>query len=387
MIYLYMYYNYNCFYSFSSLQCQYKAKYMLKINKNVFLEALQISTSIINKKFQEDFIFLVHILNNECKIFTKNSNAKMIQSIFVESSLNTTFSVDPNILLDIIKKLDEDFITISILPSNQIKISNSKSEFKLFLLEASTEFEDFKNLNLNFITLPAQTLLYLLDNTAFGMSEDNYRVNIHGIFLTLHDSILSATSTDAHRMCYSKATLSTSQEFEFILQYRNVYDLIRILTFQTDIQLFVSDKTLIIKNDTLIFQCFLVMGDFPSQHSFLNTDKYKLKLALNTENIKHSIDRVTTIATEKSKLIKIDFQTAEISMYGQGKGFAKEHFELTDYMNIQIGFNSKYIQDALAKIKSKTFFLYLNSAESAVMITSENQNDKFIVMPIKLYNI
>ena len=355
------------------------------LQKEILKNALQLSNSIVNKKFIEDFKFQIMIKDKVLHIFSKNSNSKILYKIQTDIQDNITFSLDSNILLDVIKKFDEDEVSVRIMDSNQIKIYNTKSEFILFLNKIEDMPINFETDKLNYININASNFLDLLKKTEFAMSNENYRINLHGLNLKIHDDILSATALDGHRMAFGYIKLDQKYNtHNIIIPYKNVYDIINILQKESDIKIAFDDKQFFIQTENLIFQCSLVLSKFPDQTKLLDKKTYNKIVEMNTIETINSIDRVTTITYDKSKLIKLNLKDQEISIYGIEKGFAKEKLSTNQIIDIEIGFNAKYLQEALSKIESPKYSMHLNESNSSVLLSSKNNNTLFIIMPINL---
>lgn len=360
---------------------------MLLLNKKILIDALQISNSIINKKFLADFIFIIHIKNKIMNIFSKNSNAKLLYQVPTDYDKETIFSLDSTMLLDIIKKFDEDIVSLEILNSNQIKISNDKSEFKLFLLNLKHNIDNFDRDNdINYIEIDSNELLDILKSTEFAMSPENYRISLHGLNLKIEEDKLQAIALDGHRMAFSSLILKekVNKNYDIIIPYKNVYDIIKILQNKKKVFIAFTDKNLFIKTENILFNCSLILGKFPNQTKLLNQEKYDNHLIFNTYQMINSIDRVTTISDKKSKLIKLNLNQQEMTIYGIENGSAKEKIYTNKAFDMEIGFNAKYLHDAISKIENENFIMYFNTSQSAILISSQNNNSLFVIMPISL---
>jgi len=317
----------------------------------------------------------------------------------VKSAGETTVSTQT--ISEIIRKIPDARITLKQLPgADKLEITGSNCRFELLTLPV-VQFPEMKDLDSeSTLTLPCDQLARIMEYTNFAMSTEETRYNLNGIYMHVKDKKFCGVSTDGHRLSIASVALDqSSEEFGVIVPRKTINELLKIVkdskNSQSDIQLFLSSNKIKFQCNNLILISKLIDGTFPEYSSFIPADN-KNKLIVNTKMLASAIDRVSTVTVDKFRAVKmsIDSKIMEITASGEAKGAASENLlfseEESSYCNfsgsdVSIGFNPKYLSDVLSALKEDKVEIYFKDSFSPVLIkTSENPQDSFVVMPVKV---
>ncbi len=242
--------------------------------------------------------------------------------------------------------------------------------------------------------LPAETLKQIIDKTRFAISTEETRYYLNGIFLHTSDDngqpVLKAAATDGHRL--ARVTVARPEGAEAmpdVIVPRKCVAELRKLLDEVDGSVGVSLSGSKIRFDLgqAILTSKLIDGTFPDYSRVIPTGNDKL-LKLDPRAFEEGVDRVSTIASEKTRAVKmaVDRDKITLSVTSPENGAAIEEVP-GDYaaMPIEIGFNSRYLLDILGQIQGDTVEVHLADAAAPTLI---RENDKapalYVLMPMRV---
>ncbi len=242
--------------------------------------------------------------------------------------------------------------------------------------------------------LPAATLKQIIDKTRFAISTEETRYYLNGIFLHVSDDggqpVLKAAATDGHRLARVTVVRPEGAEAmpDVIVPRKCVAELRKLLD-EVDGSVGVSLSGSKIRFDLgqAILTSKLIDGTFPDYSRVIPTANDKL-LKLDPRSFEEGVDRVSTIASEKTRAVKmaVDRDKITLSVTSPENGAAVEEVP-GDYASIpiEIGFNSRYLLDILGQIEGDSVEVHLADAAAPTLI---RENDKasalYVLMPMRV---
>jgi len=303
-------------------------------------------------------------------------------------------TVSAHLLFDIARKLPEGSQVSIETADNRMVVKAGRSRFTLPTLprddfpvivegELPTSFE-----------IPARILAELIDRTRFAISTEETRYYLNGIFLHVTDEELKAAATDGHRL--ARFTLAKPHGAEgmpdVIVPRKCVGELRKLLeeTLDTSVQVDLSASKVRFTlggENGVVLTSKLIDGTFPDYTRVIPTGNDKL-LKLDPKSFYEGVDRVATIATEKTRAVKMALENDKVtlSVTSPDNGTAAEEIA-ADYgaAGFEIGFNAGYLKDILGQIEGDTVELHLADAGAPTLI---RQNEKsaalYVLMPMRV---
>ena len=303
-------------------------------------------------------------------------------------------TISAHTLFDIARKLPEGAQVSLSAAEGRMAIVAGRARFSLGTLprddfpviaegELPTQFE-----------LPAETLKQLIDKTRFAISTEETRYYLNGIFLHASDEggqpVLKAAATDGHRL--ARVTMKRPEGAEgmpdVIVPRKCVAELRKLLD-EVDGSVGVSLSNTKIRFDLgqAILTSKLIDGTFPDYSRVIPTANDKI-LKLDPRGFMQGVDRVSTIATEKTRAVKmaLDRDKITLSVTSPENGTAAEEVP-GDYaaMPFEIGFNSRYLMDILGQIEGDTVEVHLADAAAPTLIReNDNAPALYVLMPMRV---
>jgi DNA polymerase-3 subunit beta len=208
--------------------------------------------------------------------------------------------------------------------------------------------------------ISASALIQIIDKTRFAISTEETRYYLNGIFLHVTDDaepVLKAAATDGHRL--ARVTLPRPAGAEnmpdIIVPRKCVAEIRKLLDESGDnvIQIDLSASKIRFTFDSVILTSKLIDGTFPDYSRVIPTANDKL-LRIDPKAFSQGVDRVATIATEKTRAVKmaLDHDKITLSVTSPENGTAAEEVS-GQYSSdsFDIGFNARYLMDILAEIE------------------------------------
>ena len=238
--------------------------------------------------------------------------------------------------------------------------------------------------------LPAETLKQIIDKTRFAISTEETRYYLNGIFLHISDDTLKAAATDGHRLArVTVARPDGAEAMPDVIVPRKAVGELRKLLDEVDGSVGVSLSGSKIRFDLgqAILTSKLIDGTFPDYSRVIPTGNDKL-LKIDPRSFEEGVDRVSTIATEKTRAVKmaLDRDKITLSVTSPENGAAAEEVP-GDYtaLPFEIGFNSRYLLDILGQIEGDSVEVHLADAAAPTLI---RENDKspalYVLMPMRV---
>ncbi len=306
-------------------------------------------------------------------------------------------TVSAHLLFDIARKLPEGSQVSLTAQDNRLEVKAGRANFKLPTLPR----DDFPvivegDLPTSF-ELPARQLAELIDRTRFAISTEETRYYLNGIFLHVTDEdepLLKAAATDGHRL--ARFTLPRPEGAagmpDVIVPRKAVGELRKLLDEAMDGNVLIDLSASKIRftlggEGGVVLTSKLIDGTFPDYSRVIPTANDKL-LKLDPKLFRSGVDRVATIATEKTRAVKIGLEGDKVtlSVTSPDNGTATEEL-MADYgaEGMEIGFNANYLKDILDQIEGDTVEMHLADAGAPTLIRQNDHSPAlYVLMPMRV---
>ena len=299
-------------------------------------------------------------------------------------------TVSAHTFFDIVRKLPEGSQVEVTAAEGKMQVVAGRSRFNLSTLprddfpviaegDLPTRFE-----------LPAATLREIIEKTRFAISSEETRYYLMGIFFHVVDDQLRAAATDGHRL--ARVTVARPDGAEgmpdVIVPRKAVAELYRLLEeVEGTVEISLSPTKVRFGLGSAILTSKLIDGTFPDYNRVIPTANDKL-LKLDPKSFSQGVDRVSTIASEKTRAVKmsVDRDKVTLSVTSPENGVATEELP-ADYGadGLEIGFNAKYLLDILSEIDGDTVEVHLADAAAPTLLReNDKSNALYVLMPMRV---
>ena len=329
----------------------------IKIKKELLLENLnKVSKAISTKNLIPILSGIKFDLTKEGLTLTASDNDITIQTFIpadnkeMEIEKEGSIIIQGKYVLDIVRKLPDEFVNIEVIDELKILIYAENSEF-----------------NLNGINQKEYP------NVALENSKNFVKINTK-LFKTIINQTAFATSTDESRpIC------------------KNIVEFMKILNEgNEELEIHIFSNKVLFKQNNLLFQSRLVSGNYPNVNNLIPSDSF-LKITANLSNLYDVIDRASILTSDKEKnivtletnknLLIVRSSSAEIGRVEEKMNITKDNEE-----EIKISFSAKYMMDALRSFEGDTVELAFEGEVKPIIIKDvEDPNLTQLVLPIRTY--
>ena len=371
------------------------------IKKEILLEALsKVSKAISTKNLIPVLAGIKFELKKKKLTLTATDNDITIQTI-IESNNDDDFKIENEgsiiiqgkYILDIVRKLQDEYINVEVIDELKILIYTENSEFNLNGISES-EYpsvgleESKKKVDLN-----VETLRNIVFQTAFASSNEETKPVLTGINFNIVGDVLECNSTDSYRLARKviKLDKSSDENYNIVIPSHNLLELTKILGDDADIvELHIFNNKILFKTGNLKFESRLINGTYPNTSNLLPDDSM-LVINTNLNDFYNVIDRVSILTSDKEKNI-VTLETNGNTMILKsssveiGRVEEKMIVEKNNNEDIKISFSAKYMMEALKSFSTESVDLYFVGEIKPILVKSiEDETLTQLVLPIRTY--
>jgi DNA polymerase III subunit beta len=301
-------------------------------------------------------------------------------------------------LLDIAKVLPKGSpVTVVGKEGNYVEISAGRSHFRLAGLPAQ-EFPEMPEKPAGkAVSVDGDVFRTLSERVVPFASSDETRYNLAGILLersgTEAESMLRMVATDGHRLAMADGEVGNVGELlasrKILVPKKGILEIRKLAeSGPGSIDLSASEKFLFAaKGDTEVW-VRLLDADFPDYRQVVPKENL-LKVTVGRDAFAEVLRRVAVMAPDKVHSVKLSFsgKQLEVSSTSPDQGEARDLLE-AEYEGpaMKIGFNGRYLQDAVSGVAEEKVVLQLKDEVSQVILRPEKETTFLaIVMPMRIY--
>lgn len=372
----------------------------IKIKKELLLENLnKVSKAISTKNLIPILSGIKFDLTREGLTLTASDNDITIQTFIPADNKDMEIEKEGSIIiqgkyvLDIVRKLPDEFINIEVIDELKILIYAKNSEFNLNGINQ----KEYPNVALenskNFVKINTKLFKTIINQTAFATSTDESRPILTGINIKITGDILECSATDSYRLAKKQAKLNeiAGETYNIIVPGKNIVEFMKILNEgNEELEIHIFSNKVLFKQNNLLFQSRLVSGNYPNVNNLIPSDSF-LKITANLSNLYDVIDRASILTSDKEKnivtletnknLLIVRSSSAEIGRVEEKMNITKDKEE-----EIKISFSAKYMMDALRSFEGNTVELAFEGEVKPIIIKDvDDPNLTQLVLPIRTY--
>ena len=369
----------------------------ISISRNELYNKLSVLQKIINSKcpleITQNFLFLVE--NSELKMMTTDLETTLSTSIKLENSEGEMACAMPTKLMDVLKELPEQIITLNITESDdkvQVKLTNESNSYHsdFYAFPAGNRGEEFPQPKefegeVHSLNLSNEILFNGVNHTIFATAEDAARPTMTGIFFDIKPDNITIVGTDAHKLVkYEVSAQNFGFEGSFILPKKPALTLKAILTRSSDmVGVQYNDKNIVFKMEDFELNSRTIEGRFPNYNAVIPNNQFKA--IIDRSSILGAIRRVKVFSNQGTGLIKFVFANNNLEVSTQDIDFstsAKEDI-VCQYGSepISIGFKAVLFEEILSNITDDQISIELeDSSKPGIVVPFEQGENEELVM-------
>lgn len=299
--------------------------------------------------------------------------------------------INCRILSDIVRRLPSDTVEINVDDRMMATIRGGASEFNLIACDPE-EFPEMPEVeSQKGFSLSGNLLRDMISGTIFAVGENENKPIITGSLLELDHRIFRMVSVDGYRLAVRQEELEVSEEeqFSFVVPGEALKDLYRILPDTDDTLCTVYPQrkhALFLFGDTRM-TTRLLEGEFLNWRAAIPADQ-PIRLKMRRSEVISAVERVSLIISERLKNpVRCLFEGDRLQLScitALGRSYDECPIDFCP-QKVEIGFNNRYLLDALRACDGDELILGLKSSLSpCTMQPAEGEKYLYLVLPVRL---
>lgn len=273
----------------------------------------------------------------------------------------------------------------------RVAIRCGRAKFNLLGLPA-TEFPEYPQPGEIDFSLPESDLKQMIQKTIFAVSTDETRRSLNGIYLEGKEEILRMISTDGRRLALVSTSLpSISSPTEVLIPLKGAQQLLRILGDGGEVKIGISENQVFFHTPRTLLISQLISAKFPDYQQVI-PHKSNTVILVDRLKLLSAIRRCSILSEEKSHLLRFKLKDDLLSLTGSepelGDAYEEVSVESEGKKELEVGFNSAYLVEALKVISEEKVELELiDSASPGVLRGEKEKSYLYVLMPIRIEEI
>lgn len=335
----------------------------------------------------------------ECLIIEANGQSIKLITNDMELGIETlvkgtmiergTVALNAKVFSEIVRRLPENEVSITTDINYVTEIICEKAKFSI----SGRSGEEFPYLpkieKENPVVLSQFILKEIIRQTVFSISDNESNKIMTGELFEIKKDELRVISLDGHRISIRKIKMKEENEDrKVIIPGKTLNEISKILSGEASslVNIFFTDKHSLFEFDDTVVLSRLIEGEYYRIDQMLSSD-YETKVTINKRELQNCIERASLLIRETDKkpiVIEIGNNNFELKI-NTAIGSMSEEIDITmEGKNIVIGFNPKFLLDALRVIDDETVDIYLINAKAPCFIRDKEQSYIYLILPVNI---
>lgn len=296
-------------------------------------------------------------------------------------------AVNAKVFSEIIRKLPENEVKISVDDNYLIEIVCEKSKFRISG-RSGEEFPELPEIDrIQGITISQFNLKEVIRQTVFSIADSETNKVMTGELFHIMDDKLRVISLDGHRISIRKIILKDRYTpRKVIVPGKSLIEISKILTggVEDEVQIFFSESGILFLFDQTIVFSRLLEGEFFEVDQMISND-YETKINVNRKDFLSCIDRSTLLLKESDKkplIFNITDESLDMTMNSDIGSMNEEMEVQKEGKDMMIGFNPRFLMDVLRVIEDETIDIYFFNPKAPCFIRDQESNYIYLILPV-----
>jgi len=365
----------------------------LTVRRNDLVRELHLVQGIVERKNSIPILsnVLAEARSGELRIAATDLDVSLRCGCAAEVSSPGSITLAAKKLYEIVRSLPESEVRIKVLPDSWASIECERTSFKM----AGLPREDFPVLpeakGSKGVEIPGDVLRDLIARTSFAVTAEDGRYYLAGALLTLDKDAVGMVATDGHRLSYArrKVGIKVPEALRVLVPRKAIHELARLLELGEAASFLQVENHLVFDVGGRVLASKMIEGQFPAFEKVIAVTGDKA-VVLEREGLTTAIRRVSLLASERSRAVKIALKPGQVSLAASSPEMgAAEESVAAEYRGdpVEVGFNAQYLLEFLGVAGSDKVRLELKDAESQGVLRPDGESEtehRYVVMPMRL---
>ena len=298
-----------------------------------------------------------------------------------------TIAVNAKMFSDIVRKLPQEIVEFESNENNTIRIRSGKAVFEI-AGQTGEEFTEIPDIEQDqSITISQFTLKNLINQTIFSVAVNENNRIMTGELFEISGDILRVVALDGHRIAIRKVALKEPGEpLRVIVPAKTLSEISRIIPGEMDdvVSVFFAKNHIVFEIPGTKVVSRLIDGEYFNVSQMISTD-YETRVTVKKNEFLSCIDRATLFVREGDKkpiILDIEDHEMRLSIDSPLGSMNEELDTEKEGKDLAIGFNPRFLMDALKAIDDENVTLYFMNPKAPCFIRDEDENYTYLILPV-----
>ena len=362
-------------------------KIRLLDNINIAIKAVSVRTTL---PILECILILadesgVRFLSNDLEMGIETTPISKVDGVQVIKP--GAIAINAKMLAEMIRKLPEDDVRLTVDNNNLTHVNCAKSKFKILGLSG----EDFPYLpvverDLK-LTLKAEDLKSAVRQTIFSVAVDESKPAFTGELFDIKQNELNMVTVDGFRVSHIRLDVNTNLIHSAIIPAKTLMEINKIISGDYDVSIYFTDRHVLFESVECTIVSRLIDGEF-IKYSSVFTETYTTEITINKLEYLMALERAMLISSRDAKKnpVKLEISANKLVLRSHTEnGTSYEELDIELFgEEMDISFNPRYLADALRVIDEDRVCIRFSAALSPCIIVGEGNKDaRYLVLPLR----
>jgi DNA polymerase-3 subunit beta len=289
---------------------------------------------------------------------------------------------------EIVKELPAATLSLKVQPNDSVLLRCGSASYRLVGLPPGDFPAMVPLASPEWVSLDGKVLKEMVGQTSFAISHDESRYALNGVLLSIGPGEIRLVATDGHRLALASRPLANGGGGGTgIVPRKAVQEVARVLGVAEAVQVALAENQFLLRMSNFLLTARLIEGQFPNYEQVIPKG-HPLRLVLGRSVLMAAVRRVSVLSEERTKPVRFLLSpgTLKLAASSPDLGEAEEILPV-EYPGeeLAIGFNSRYLLDALGPGESEEVVVELKDALSpGVFRIGEGGGYFCVIMPMRM---
>lgn len=362
----------------------------VQLDRDAFLRGLQMVSNIVEPRQTMPILanVLVEAEGENVRLTATDLEVGVRVSAPARVATAGSVTISARKLLEITKELPAAPLSLRVQENSWVALRCGGASYKLVGLAAEDYPQVAAPASANWVTIDGKLLRDMLTQTTFAISHDESRYALNGVLMAFQDHDLRLVATDGHRLALAIRPLGDAKGgVTGIVPRKAVQEISRIIGSGEQVEVALGDNQFMLRMPNVMMTARLIEGTFPNYEQVVPR-AHPHRVMIPKAEFMAALRRVSVLSEERTKPVKFILAPGmmKLAAYSADYGEAEEQLEV-QYAGeeITIGFNSRYVLDALAAQVGDQVVLELKDGLSPGVLKSfEDDGSLCVIMPMRI---
>ena len=298
--------------------------------------------------------------------------------------------LNAKLLSSMISRMPAGQISIVAADNGKTTIQSGVAQFEIQSMPA-TDFPDLPNTGAEqTLTIKTGVLRDMIERTLYAVSQDEKKPAHTGELFEIELDKLTMVALDGYRLAIIQRDVECTRDIRIIIPSKTLQELLKIMgSADEDVKIDANRRYVVFTTNGYTIMSRLIEGEFLNYRNVIPAGS-RTRVTIDTKDFISTIERASLIITERLKNpLRISFTEGKVVVRCQTNlGRVVDEFSAAcEGDEVEIGFNNRYLLDALRNARTEQVRMEISGPLSPVKVLPVEGNDfLYLVLPVRFKN-